>query len=147
MTFLSLLRATLSPPKVCGRDLGGVWVGVGWWVRDGLGVAAMTQGSESLLATLIADPPDGLYTYWCPICKVGTGDRSWHSLRDGGLFPQNDTEHDCVRIDVTALLGVVAAAGQFRSVFFVDDHEYGLRARETYEAIRALDLALERIRA
>lgn len=32
--------------------------------------------------------------YWCPICNVQTA-RPWHSLRDGGLIPQNDTEHTC----------------------------------------------------
>ncbi len=32
--------------------------------------------------------------YWCPICNFQTS-REWHSLRDGGLFPQLDTEHKC----------------------------------------------------
>lgn len=60
---------------------------------------------RALTAEEIADVREnGLLTYWCPICKVGTGSRAWHSLRDGGLIPQNDTEHDCVRVDVGALL-------------------------------------------
>lgn len=45
-----------------------------------------------------------------------------------------------------ALVAAVLAAQQFRSVFFVDDHEYGSRARETYQAVTALDQALEGLR-
>jgi len=50
------------------------------------------------------------HIYWCPICEVQT-ERPWHSFRDGGLIPQNDTEHQCERIEVVAraALGVEAA--------------------------------------
>ncbi len=58
------------------------------------------------------DAPVDLYVYYCPVCKVGTGERSWHSLRDGGLIPQADTEHDCVKIDVSALLVELEQAEQ-----------------------------------
>jgi hypothetical protein len=50
-----------------------------------------------------------LYMYWCPICKVGTGDRSWHPVGRAGLIPQTQDEHDCERIDVSDLLAELSA--------------------------------------
>lgn len=46
-------------------------------------------------------------------------------------------------LSLLAAIAVADAAQQFRSVFYVDDHEYGKRAQQTYEAVRALDQALE----
>lgn len=43
--------------------------------------------------------PTEFTVYWCPICEIVTRD-SWHSLHDGGLFPQLATEHECETIIV-----------------------------------------------
>lgn len=63
----------------------------------------MSRESSETTAEAVVSSGAKLTVYWCPICKRQT-DRSWHSLRDGGLIPQNDTEHDCDRIDVSPLL-------------------------------------------
>lgn len=48
--------------------------------------------------------PESLTVYWCPICKVGTGDRAWHKVGRAGLIPQTQEEHTCVKVDVAGLL-------------------------------------------
>jgi hypothetical protein len=41
-----------------------------------------------------------LRVYWCPICKLQTNG-AWHTFsRPNPLIPQNDVEHDCVRVEV-----------------------------------------------
>lgn len=49
----------------------------------------------------------GLAVYYCPTCRTPQRE-AWHSLNDGGLIPQAATEHDCVRIDVGALVSALA---------------------------------------
>lgn len=46
--------------------------------------------------------------YWCPICNVQTSG-PFHTLNDGGLFPQSATEHECVKVEVLPRDDVVHA--------------------------------------
>lgn len=58
---------------------------------------------------LITDMPEHLTVYYCPVCKVGTGDRPWHPVGRAGLIPQAQEEHDCVKVDVGALAAALVA--------------------------------------
>jgi hypothetical protein len=70
----------------------------------------MIKAKAQLTADQRADIIErGMKAYWCPICKVATRN-SWHSLGDGGLFPQNDTEHTCIEIDVADLFNKLMIA-------------------------------------
>jgi hypothetical protein len=62
-----------------------------------------------------------LYVYWCPVCECQT-ERPWHSLRDGGLIPQNDTEHRCERIEVVPREQLDAARQALERIAALDGH-------------------------
>lgn len=92
-----------------------------------------------------SETPVGLYVYWCPICKVATGERPWHSLRDGGLIPQNDTEHTCVKYDVSDLAARLERAERERDEIIGRAQELAGGLADFEDALERAETALRRI--
>lgn len=74
---------------------------------------AMSGSEQDEILGAIADErypnlPERFVAYYCPICKSGT-ERSWHPVGRAGLIPQTQDEHECVKVDVSALVSALNA--------------------------------------